>query len=196
MTELTPDILLNSYASGVFPMAVPEMNNEIYWFAPDPRTILPLDQFHVSRSLRRKLRKQPFQVNFNNDFEHVVRLCAEPLGDDEETWISDEIIASYVELHQLGFAHSVECLEGGNLIGGVYGVSLGGAFFGESMFHRRTDASKVALYYLVEHLKSKGFVLLDVQYTTDHLRSLGSEEISRDDYEARLSRAIRIETRW
>ena len=196
MTELTPDILLNGYASGVFPMAMPEMNNEIYWFAPDPRTVLPLDQFHASRSLRRKLRKQPFQVNFNNDFEQVVRLCAEPRDDDGETWISDEIISSYLELHKLGFAHSVECVEGGNLIGGVYGVSLGGAFFGESMFHRRTDASKVALYHLVERLKTKGFILLDVQYMTDHLRSLGAVDISRDDYEAKLATAIRVDTRW
>ena len=142
------------------------------------------------------MRKEPFEVHVDQRFEEVVRKCAEPRVDSEETWISEEIIEAYVKLHELGFAHSVECISDGELVGGVYGVSLGAAFFGESMFHRRTDASKVALYHLVEGLKERGFSLLDVQYMTDHLRSLGAVEIPKEDYESRLCKAVQQEVQW
>ncbi len=196
--ELSPEVLLHAYASGMFPMAVPELGNSIFWFAPDPRTIIPLDGLHVSKSLRRKVRKQPFEVVSDRDFEAVIRACAEPREGDsqDETWISEDIIKAYTNLHRLGFAHSVECYENGELVGGLYGVTLGGAFFGESMFHKATDASKIALYHLVKQMNRLGYQLLDVQYTTDHLTRLGAVEITRAEYEERLKAAVELPVVW
>lgn len=189
---LTPDLLLRAYASGLFPMADPNEGNRIYWYAPDPRGILPLDGFHVPRNLRRVVRQGRFRVAHDVAFEAVIRACAER----SETWISDEIIAAYTALHRLGFAHSVECWREGRLVGGLYGVALRGAFFGESMFHREAEASKVALVHLVAHLRDRGFVLLDTQFTTDHLEQFGAVNIPRTEYERRLAAALHVQAMW
>jgi leucyl/phenylalanyl-tRNA--protein transferase len=187
---LTPELLLTAYRSGIFPMAEPEHNNRIYWFAPDPRAILPLDGFHCPKTLLRVVRAQRFTVTCDRAFTEVMRACAEPRPEADRSWISEEIITAYTQLHRLGFAHSVECWLDGALVGGLYGVSIGAAFMGESMFHRATDASKVALYHLVERLNERGFQVLDVQFTTPHLLRFGVIEISRDEYEARLAQAV------
>lgn len=158
----------------------------IYWYAPDPRAILPLETFHVSRNLRKLVNRNVFDVRIDTAFERVMRLCAER----PETWISEDIVRVYVALHERGFAHSVECWKDDELVGGLYGVAIGGAFFGESMFHRVRDASKVALVHLVERLKAAGFELLDTQFTTDHLLQFGVIELPRDAYEELLDRAI------
>jgi leucyl/phenylalanyl-tRNA---protein transferase len=186
-------VLLSGYANGWFPMAVE--GGDIRWFSPDPRGIIPLDQFHISRRLARLQRQGHFEIAVNRDFEAVIRACAEidRDPDDPGSWISDEIIRSYCALHHRGFAHSVEAWRDGHLAGGLYGVSLGAAFFGESMFHRETDASKVALIALVERLRTKGFVLLDTQWVTPHLEQFGAVEISKEEYLDRLARAIEHE---
>lgn len=180
-----PDLLLAAYAAGYFPMAEAH-NGPIAWYSPDPRGILPLDTFKVSRSLRQTLKKRMFEIRVNTSFEGVMRACA---GRDE-TWISEEIIASYVELHRLGHAHSVESWKEGSLVGGLYGVSLGGAFFGESMFSRAREASKVALVWLVEHLLRQHYSLLDTQYGTPHLETFGAIEIPREAYLRILASAL------
>jgi leucyl/phenylalanyl-tRNA--protein transferase len=186
------DLLVSAYASGWFPMAVAD--GEIRWFSPDPRGILPLDRFHLSRRLARVLRSGRFSIHVNRDFEAVIRSCALAERDDEGgTWIDAEIYESYCALHEAGYAHSVEAWADGELAGGLYGVALGGAFFGESMFHRVTDASKVALVGLVGRLETRGFTLLDTQWTTPHLEQFGALEIPRDDYLRRLSAALRLE---
>ena len=183
---IDPEILLGAYAQGLFPMGMP--NGEIGWFSPDPRGILPLDErFHVPRGLARRLKKNPFEIRYSTAFEEVMAGCAER----EETWIDPEIARSYHALHRLGYAHSVETWREGRLVGGLYGVALGGAFFGESMFHRETDASKVALYHLVQHLREREFSLLDIQWTTPHLETFGAIAIPRQEYLRRLRRAIR-----
>jgi len=174
---IPPDLLLHAYRSGAFPMATP--SGEIAWFSPDPRAIIPLDEhFHIPHGLRRALKKNPFDVRINTAFEDVMRGCA----DRNETWINAEVFVSYVNLHRLGHAHSVEAWLDGRLAGGLYGVTVGGAFFGESMFHRETDASKVALVSLVTRLRERGFRLLDTQWSTPHLRSFGTVEIPRTKY--------------
>jgi leucyl/phenylalanyl-tRNA--protein transferase len=183
---LTPELLLAAYRHGYFPMPHPE-TEEIIWFNPDPRAIIPLNGFHCSRSLRRSLRRSNFQVSLNKDFVGVMAGCA----DRPETWINAEITEAYERLHQRGDAHSLEIWQSGELVGGVYGVAIGGAFFAESKFHRVTDASKAALYYLVEHLRAKGFTLLEIQFLTPHLRTLGAIQIPARDYEQRLQRALR-----
>lgn len=184
---LTTEKLLAAYRHGIFPMAV-NARGDIAWFSPDPRAVIPLDErFHVPHGLRRTLRKQPYAVTFNQDFAGVIQACATAHG---ESWISREIIESYCELHRLGFARSVEARIDGELAGGLYGVHLGGAFFGESMFHRRTDASKVALVALVERLRARGFLLLDTQWTTPHLSQFGAHEIPRADYLRLLKHAM------
>lgn len=183
---IDPDFLLMAYCSGFFPMADPK-TGEIGWFSPDPRAIFELDEFHVPRSLRLVIKKNLFEVRVNTSFEQVMRGCAER----EETWISEDIIRSYVELHRLGFAHSVESWSAGSLVGGLYGVAIGGAFFGESMFSRQKDASKVALVHLVERMKVRGFELLDTQWITPHLKMFGAKEISREEYLKRLRHAIK-----
>lgn len=168
-------------------MGMPE--GELAWFSPDPRGVLPLDEgFHLPHGLARALRKNRFEIRVNTAFEPVMRACAER----EETWIDEEIVSSYVELYRLGFAHSVETWREERLVGGLYGVTLGGAFFGESMFHRETDASKVALHALVERLRARGFTLLDIQWVTPHLATFGALEIPRRDYLRQLQKALRL----
>lgn len=184
------DLLVSAYASGWFPMAVSGAG--IRWFSPDPRGIIPLDSFHVSRRLARVIRRGEFEIAMNRDFPAVIRACAEAERTDDEpgTWIDAEIIESYIALHDAGYAHSVEVWRDGALAGGLYGVAIGGAFFGESMFHRVTDASKVALAALVEHLRARGFTLLDTQWTTEHLEQFGAIEIPRRRYLELLSDAL------
>ena len=185
-TPLTPELVVSAYCQGIFPMA-DSRSGRIYWFRPDPRAIIPLDAFHVSRSLARRIRKGTFDVRCDTAFERVMRECADR---PEGTWISPEFIAVYTELHREGLAHSVECWQDERLVGGVYGVSLGAAFMAESMFHRATDASKVALWALVETLRQRGYLLLDVQYLTPHLMSLGAVEIPHRTYERLLRQAL------
>jgi leucyl/phenylalanyl-tRNA---protein transferase len=188
--ELTPQLLLSAYCQGIFPMA--HEDGRIYWYDPDPRAILPLEAFHLSRSLARLVGKRPFTIRANTDFEEVMRACAAPGPGRGQTWISQEIIAAYTRLHRLGFAHSVEAWQNGRLVGGLYGVAIGGLFAGESMFHHERDASKVALVHLVRGLRQRGFRLLDVQFMTDHLAQFGAVEIPRPVYKARLLRALRV----
>ena len=167
-------------------------DDEIYWHEPDPRAILPLDAFHVSRSLTRTLKKEIFVVRRNTAFTAVIHACAAPRPGRESTWINDEIIAAYERLHELGFAHSVETWQDGRLVGGLYGVALQGLFAGESMFSYETDASKAALVHLVRHLRARGFQLLDVQYMTAHLRRFGAVELSAAAYRQRLTAALQV----
>jgi len=184
---LTPDLLLQGYAAGIFPMADSRDSPDLHWIDPPQRGVFPLDRFHMARSLRRRIRGAPFTVTFDRDFTGVVRGCAER----DETWINATIFDLYTALHGAGRAHSVELWEGAVLIGGVYGVTIGAAFFGESMFSRRTDASKVALTYLIDRLRVGGFVLFDTQFLTPHLASLGAIEIPRHRYLRHLAHAIR-----
>lgn len=183
---IEPEILLQGYRLGVFPMA--REDGAIEWFSPDPRGIIPLTEFHVPHGLRRVLRKQIFEIRVNTCFSAVMRCCA----DRDDTWINDEIFASYIRLHELGYAHSVEAWSDGELVGGLYGVAVGGAFFGESMFHRATDASKVALVALVERLRARKFVLLDTQWTTEHLEQFGVMDIPRQHYVKLLAEAVQL----
>jgi leucyl/phenylalanyl-tRNA--protein transferase len=185
--RLTPELLIRAYCSGVFPMA-DHRDGRIGWYRPDPRAIMPLDTFHVPRSLRRTIRRGVFETTANLDFPGVIAACAAR----EETWISDEVIEAYTALHHLGLAHSVESWRDGRLAGGLYGVALGAAFFGESMFSRETDASKVALVALVERLRHRGYTLLDTQFMTSHLARFGAVEIRRRDYERRLAAALSL----
>ncbi|MDP9323194.1 MAG: leucyl/phenylalanyl-tRNA--protein transferase [Acidobacteriota bacterium] len=187
------ELLVSAYTSGWFPMAVDD--GEIRWYSPDPRGIIPLESFRVPSRLGRVIRAGTFQIELNRAFDAVIRACAETdrRDGDPGTWIDREIIDSYVELHRLGFAHSVEAWQDGRLIGGLYGVALGGAFFGESMFHSKTDGSKVALAALVEHLRARGFLLLDIQWVTPHLEQFGAVEIPRPTYLEMLEEAIALE---
>lgn len=185
---LDPDFLLVAYCNGYFPMATSKTGH-IEWFSPDPRAIIPLDAFKISRSLRRMLQQNIFELRVNTAFEEVMRGCA----GREETWISEEIIEAYMTLRMRGFAHSAESWYEGSLVGGLYGVALGGAFFGESMFSRMKGASKVALVHLVRTMKRNGFTLLDIQFMTDHLRTFGAEEIPRASYLRLLSKALKID---
>lgn len=194
--SLTPDLLLYGYARGVFPMAEPDEDGALYWYAPDPRGVLPLDGFHVPKNLRKLVLQGRFDVTTDRVFEAVMRACAAPAPGRETTWISPEIVGAYTALHRLGVAHSVECWRGGALVGGLYGVALGGAFFGESMFHRARDASKVALVHLVRHLRAGGFTLLDIQFVTPHLAQFGAVEIPRAAYLRLLDAALDVEAVW
>lgn len=189
---LTPELVVAAYQQGIFPMADPDAGDAVYWYAPDPRAVLPLDAFHVPRNLARLVRRGRFRVTRDQAFEAVLHACA----DRASTWISGEIARVYTALHRAGLAHSVECWEGARLAGGLYGVALGGAFFGESMFHRARDASKVALVGLVEHLRARGFRLLDTQYSTPHLAQFGVVEIPRAAYERRLCAALCLPVSW
>lgn len=189
--DLSPRLLLAAYAAGIFPMA--DEDGDLHWLAPDPRAIIELDGLKVSRSLRAAVRRECFTITVDRAFGKVIRACA---NRREGTWISRAIIEANENLHELGFAHSVESWRDDTLVGGLYGVSLGGAFFGESMFHRATDASKVALVHLVERMKNRGMVLLDVQFITPHLRRLGAIEIPRSEYELRLADALRMNVRF
>lgn len=184
---IDPALLVRAYREGIFPMGLED--GDIGWFSPDPRGIVPLDTFHIPSRLARVLRRGVFEVRIDASFERVMRACAQR-EDDEGTWITEEIIDSYVGLHRLGMAHSVETWRGGALVGGLYGVHLGGAFFGESMFHRVTDASKVALAALVDRMTRRGFLLLDVQWVTPHLEQFGAVEVPRAKYLAMLKSAL------
>lgn len=175
---------------GCFPMAEGRNSKEINWYAPDPRGIIPLNQFHIPKNLLKLVRRQQFQVVSNKDFEGTMIGCA----DRESTWISDHIVEAYTTLHNLGYAHSIECWLNDELVGGLYGVALGGAFFGESMFSRARDASKVALVHLVYRMRAKGYVLLDTQFITPHLERFGAIEIPRGQYEHELKKAILVQT--
>ena len=181
---IDPELLLQGYRLGVFPMAMED--DSIQWFSPDPRAILPLEDFHVPHALRRIVRKKVFGTTIDNAFSKVIEACAKR----EDTWINLEIIESYTRLHELGCAHSIEAWKEGALAGGLYGVAVGGAFFGESMFHHVTDASKIALAALVEHLRARKFALLDTQWLTPHLQQFGGIEISRNHYLRLLDRAV------
>ena len=184
MEQIPPHVLLGAYTEGVFPMAE---EGEVLWFSPLMRGMIPLDEnFHVPHSLERRLRNNPFEIRIDTAFREVMENC----GQREETWIDPVIIDSYCELHDLGFAHSVECWDEEGLQGGLYGVSLGKAFFGESMFSKKTDASKVALVHLVEWLRRRGVILLDTQWMTDHLRQFGGVEIPREEYLKLLDEAL------
>ena len=189
--DLEPERLLAAYAVGIFPMA--DEAGKMHWLAPDPRAIIKLEQFKINRSLRSVLRQGLFEITVNRAFPQVIRACADRA---EGTWISDDIFEAYSTLHRIGFAHSVEAWKEGELAGGLYGVTMGGAFFGESMFHRITDASKIALAMLVTRMKQRGFVLLDVQFITQHLQRFGALEISREEYETLLHEAIKLPCRF
>ncbi|SFJ04573.1 leucyl/phenylalanyl-tRNA--protein transferase [Celeribacter neptunius] len=183
---LTPDLILQAYANGVFPMAESREDQSLFWVDPKERGIIPLEGFHISRSLARLIRQERYQVTLNRDFTGVMEGCA----DRPETWINDTIFELYGTLHEMGFGHSVEVWEGDRLVGGTYGLALGTAFFGESMFSRVPNASKLALAYLVARLRRTGFTLFDTQFLTDHLASLGGIEIPRVEYRARLRDAL------
>jgi leucyl/phenylalanyl-tRNA--protein transferase len=190
MLPLTPDLLLSAYASGLFPMANDRHDPTIHWIEPRRRGILPLDGFHEPKSLRKQIRRQRFEVRVDQAFEQVIQACAERCPERPRTWLNDDLIELYCTLHRQGYAHSVESWGDGRLVGGLYGVSLGAAFFGESMFSRARDASKVALVALVERLRAGGYLLLDTQFVTDHLRRFGAVEIARDSYQRQLRRAL------
>ncbi len=184
---LHAETLFHAYRMGIFPM---DVDGQICWFCPEPRTVLPLDdRFHVSRSLRKVWRRGAFEIRIDTAFEEVMRAC----GDRPEgTWISEEIIEAYVDLFRKGYAHCLECWQADELVGGIYGVAIGGAFFGESMFHRRTNASKIALVELVSRLRERGYALLDVQFTTGHLKRFGAVELSRRAYLQQLEEALKL----
>ncbi|MGE0718329.1 MAG: leucyl/phenylalanyl-tRNA--protein transferase [Alphaproteobacteria bacterium] len=192
MSRLTPEILLRAYSVGLFPMAERADDPQIFWVDPEQRGILPLDGFHLPRRLARRVRNNPFEVTVDQDFAAVVAGCAERTQSRRETWINGEIRELYLGLFRRGNAHSVECRRAGTLVGGLYGVHIGGAFFGESMFSRETDASKVALVHLVARLRAAGFRLLDTQFVTSHLASFGTIEVPRDTYRALLARALSV----
>jgi leucyl/phenylalanyl-tRNA--protein transferase len=190
------DVLVGAYARGWFPMAVDA--GEIRWYSPDPRGIIPLESFHVSKRLARVIRSGAFEIRVDTAFGEVIRACAGAERDrtDPGTWISDEIVESYCAMHESGLAHSVEAWQDQRLAGGLYGVAIGGAFFGESMFHRVTDASKVALAALVDRLRSRGFRLLDAQWVTEHLEQFGAIEIPRRRYLKLLEDSLRVDCQW
>jgi leucyl/phenylalanyl-tRNA--protein transferase len=189
--DLEPGTLLAAYRAGIFPW--PDSDGRLLWWSPDPRAILPLDRFHESRSLRRTRRRGEFRTSCDRAYTRVMQECADR---PEGTWINSEMIAAYVALHELGWAHSVEVWAGERLVGGVYGVAIGGLFAAESMFHRESDASKVALAELVDHLRRREYGLLDVQLPTDHLASLGAIAVARDDYRRLLAQAIATRARF
>ena len=188
--ELDPDLVLRAYGMGVFPMADHRLASSVYWVEPKLRGVLPLGDFHLSRSLRKTILSDRFRVTVDTQFQGIMQLCAESADDRPDTWINGPIERVFVELHRRGFAHSIECWDGDRLAGGLYGLALGRAFFGESMVTRVRDASKVAFAHLVARLKAGGFTLLDCQFQTEHLASLGAIEVPRDDYVALLGAAL------
>lgn len=193
MVELSADLILKAYACGVFPMAENKDDPSVFWVDPDWRGVIPLDEFYLPRRLARTVRSGKYQVSVDQAFDNVIRKCAERTQRREESWINDSIIEAYGELHRRGNAHSVECWTGETLVGGLYGVSLGAAFFGESMFSRAPDASKVALVHLVERLRAGGYTLLDTQVVTEHLTSFGAIEMPRGTYLENLREALQRE---
>ncbi len=192
MVGLDPDILLRAYAVGLFPMAERHDDPTLYWIDPEKRGIMPLDTFHIPRRLKKSVRQGVYDIRCDTAFEEVIRRCADPAPDRKETWINDEIIQLYSDLFDIGRAHSVEAWQDEELVGGLYGVALGGAFFGESMFSRARDASKIALVHLVARLRAGGFKLLDTQFVTSHLAQFGVVEIHRSGYRQLLSSALDV----
>ncbi|HKQ95744.1 MAG TPA: leucyl/phenylalanyl-tRNA--protein transferase [Aestuariivirgaceae bacterium] len=190
MTTVTPQILLKAYASGVFPMAESAEDSALYWVEPEHRGVLPLDGFHLSRTLRKAVRQRRFEIRIDTAFGRVISMCAEKTASRPTTWINSRIRSLYNQLHKMGCAHSVECWQGGVLCGGLYGVRIGAAFFGESMFTRRREASKVALVHLVARLRAGGFRLLDAQFINDHIKQFGAIEMPRARYQALLDAAL------
>lgn len=188
--RIPTELLLKAYASGVFPMAESAADPEVFWVRPETRGVIPLEAFHVPKSLRKAIRRRDFEIRFDHDFEAVIDACAEKREERSSTWINAPIREAYVALHRRGHCHSVEAWRDGKLVGGLYGVSLGRAFFGESMFSKATDASKVCLVHLVERLRERGFVLLDTQFTTEHLKRFGAVDVPRGRYEKMLAEAI------
>jgi leucyl/phenylalanyl-tRNA--protein transferase len=188
--KLDPALVVHAYAQGIFPM--PDERGKIHWYSPDPRAILEHDRLHISRSLRSTIRKHVFEVRMDTAFEQVMRHC----GGRAETWINEEFIKTYTFLHHAGLAHSVEAWRENKLVGGLYGIALGGAFMGESMFSHASDASKVCLVALVDHLRSHGYILHDTQFLTSHLASMGVIEIPRHEYERRLALALHLSCTW
>jgi leucyl/phenylalanyl-tRNA--protein transferase len=195
-SEITPDLLVRAYRAGFFPMAETRAADRLYWLDPEMRGILPLDGFHLPRRLRRTVESGRFTVTADQDFAGVIARCAAPAPGREETWINPQIEALFTELHRRGEAHSVESWQDGEMVGGLYGVALGGAFFGESMFSRATDASKVALVHLVARLRLGGYRLLDTQFVTGHLTRFGAVEIPRERYKAMLAVALEAPAAW
>jgi leucyl/phenylalanyl-tRNA---protein transferase len=193
LSAITPEILLKAYAVGIFPMAENASDNALYWVEPDERGIFPLDGLHVSASLRKAVRKQAFEIRVDHDFTLVMQECARKTTDRSSTWINKRIVSLYTQLHKLGCAHSVECWQGGKLVGGLYGVSYGRAFFGESMFSRAPNASKVALVHLVARLNAGGYRLLDAQFINPHLVTLGAIAVPKAEYKSLLAVAIEDE---
>lgn len=191
--RIPPDLLLKAYASGVFPMAESATDPEVFWVRPETRGVIPLDAFHVPKSLRKTIRQQRYDVRFDTDFAGVIDGCAEERAERETTWINAPIREAYIRLFEIGHCHSVEAWHEGLLVGGLYGVSLGGVFFGESMFSRETDSSKVCLVHLVERLNERGFGLLDTQFTTEHLKRFGAIDVPRGKYEKMLEKALQAE---
>lgn len=196
MPDLTPELLLCAYASGIFPMADDRDDPTIQWIDPYQRGIVPLDRYHVPRSLKKVIRQRRFEIRVDTAFERVITACAECRPERPKTWLNDQLIELYCTLHEKRYAHSVECWTDDRLVGGVYGLSLGGAFFGESMFSRARDASKVALVDLIERLNLGGYRLLDTQFVTDHLKRFGAIEIPRKAYLERLRQALEVEARF
>jgi leucyl/phenylalanyl-tRNA--protein transferase len=196
LVEITPEVLLKAYACGIFPMAESADDPALYWIEPERRGVLPLESFHVPARLRRTVRQDRFRVVCDKDFDAVIDACAEPAAGRARTWINARIRALYRGLYARGHCHTVEVYDGADLIGGLYGVSLGGAFFGESMFYRARDASKIALVHLVARLKAGGFVLLDTQFVTDHLKTFGARELTRRHYHRQLEAALVVNGRF
>ena len=188
--DLTPELIIRAYQAGIFPMAEDATSADLFWVSPQQRGIIPLDDFHISRTLRKTLRTHPYHVKVDTDFAGVIEGCATSGVDRETTWINPEIRRLYGALFDRGIVHTVEVWDGPALVGGLYGVSLGAAFFGESMFHRKTNCSKIAMAHLLERLVAGGYRLLDTQFVTDHLRTFGGIEIPREDYESRLADAL------
>ncbi len=189
--DLTPELIVRAYQAGIFPMAESADSPDLFWVSPEMRGIIPLDAWHLSKSLRKTLKRHQYTIRVDTDFDAVIEGCATEGEDRDDTWINPEIRRLYGALFKRGIAHTVEVWDGPELVGGLYGLSLGAAFFGESMFHRRTDCSKIAMAHLLERLNAGGYRLLDTQFVTDHLKTFGGTEIAREDYELRLSDAIK-----
>ncbi len=194
--EITPEIMLRAYTAGIFPMAEAADDPNLFWVEPDMRGVIPLDRFHLSSRLARTVRSDRFEIRIDTAFEAVIAACAEARADRPDTWINARIREIFGALFALGHVHTVECWQDDHLVGGLYGMSLGGAFFGESMFHRQTDASKVALVHLVARLRHGGYRLLDAQFQTTHLAQFGTQEVPRAAYQGLLERAIAVPGNW
>jgi leucyl/phenylalanyl-tRNA--protein transferase len=194
--ELTPELILRAYQAGIFPMAEDAASDDLFWVSPQMRGVIPLEAAHFSRTLRKTLRTHPYAVRVDTDFDAVIHGCATSGTDRDTTWINAAIRKQYGELFHRGYVHTVEVWDGPDLVGGLYGVSIGAAFFGESMFHRKTDCSKIAMAHLIERLHTGGYRLLDTQFVTDHLKTFGGIEIPREDYELRLADALAHEADW